>query len=236
MTEKEVKAAVQKEIRDSLQVLLDHDVELLIVEYFNNMEEMEWALEVATKLGKPVAASMPLGPMGEKNGVSVGECAVRMAKGGADIIGLNCLFDPKNCIETMTLMKEALDKAGIKKHLMAQPLGYRTPDVGNRGWVNIDEFPFALEPRQITRIDAAKFARAAYDLGVRYIGGCCGFESHHIRAMAEELHKERGGKLGEASEKSDVDFSLMEVQSYNINGEKGKKSYWWNLKPSSGLE
>ena len=45
----------------------------------------------------------------------------------------------------------------------------------------------ALEPRQITRIDAHLFARKAHELGVRYIGGCCGFEPYHIRALSEEV-------------------------------------------------
>ena len=35
------------------------------------------------------------------------------------------------------------------------------------------------------------YARKAYELGVRYIGGCCGTEPYHIRAMAEELSAER---------------------------------------------
>ena len=45
----------------------------------------------------------------------------------------------------------------------------------------------ALEPRTLTRWDVHKYARQAYDLGVRYIGGCCGFEPYHIRAIAEEV-------------------------------------------------
>ena len=32
-----------------------------------------------------------------------------------------------------------------------------------------------------------KFAREAFDAGVRYIGGCCGFEPYHIRAIAQEV-------------------------------------------------
>ena len=32
-----------------------------------------------------------------------------------------------------------------------------------------------------TRWDMHKYARDAYELGVRYIGGCCGVEPHHIR-------------------------------------------------------
>ena len=39
----------------------------------------------------------------------------------------------------------------------------------------------------VTRWDVHKYARRAYDLGVRYIGGCCGFEPYHIRAIAEEV-------------------------------------------------
>jgi len=44
-----------------------------------------------------------------------------------------------------------------------------------------------LEPRLITRWDARRFASDAYDLGVRYFGGCCGFEPYHMREMADEV-------------------------------------------------
>ena len=70
-----------------------------------------------------------------------------------------------------------------------------------------------MEPRQITRWEAARFARAAYDLGIRYIGGCCGFEPYHIRAMAEELTKERNGKLPEGSSKSDIGLQFYKEKS-----------------------
>ena len=65
-----------------------------------------------------------------------------------------------------------------------------------------------MEPRQITRWEAARFAREAYEAGVRVIGGCCGVESHHVRAMAEELSAERG-YLPASSDKSDHDLSLL---------------------------
>lgn len=32
-----------------------------------------------------------------------------------------------------------------------------------------------------------KYARDAYNIGIRFIGGCCGFEAYHIRAVAEEV-------------------------------------------------
>lgn len=40
------------------------------------------------KLGIPVGVTMRIGPIGDCNGVSVEECGVRMAKTGADMIGL----------------------------------------------------------------------------------------------------------------------------------------------------
>ena len=65
--------------------------------------------------------------------------------------------------------------------------------------------------RQITRIEAMKYAREAYNLGIRYIGGCCGFEPYHIRAMAEELRTERG-RLPAASSKSEFARNLFMLQ------------------------
>ncbi|XP_073333678.1 tripartite motif-containing protein 16-like [Pagrus major] len=51
---------------------------------------------------------------------------------------------------------------------------------------------FCLEPRILSRWDMQKYAREAYSAGIRYIGGCCGFEPYHTRALAEELAPERG--------------------------------------------
>ena len=46
---------------------------------------MEWAIEVCKNSGLPVAASMCIGPEGDLHGNSAGECAVRMARAGADV-------------------------------------------------------------------------------------------------------------------------------------------------------
>ena len=221
-----VKSKVQSELRKALEVLILNKVDLIICEYFRNILEMEWAIEVALEYGIPVAATMCIGPVGDESGVGVGECAVRMAKAGALLVGVNCLFDPFICLEVLKSMKVALDAFELTPYLMAQPLGYRVPDGGSFGWVEIPEFPFSVEPRQITRWEARKWARQAFDLGVRYIGGCCGFEPYHIRyrkrefnngrpyyvlpllrAMAEELADVRGG-LPEASSKSDHDLAI----------------------------
>ncbi|XP_023327836.1 betaine--homocysteine S-methyltransferase 1 isoform X2 [Eurytemora carolleeae] len=230
------KKEVHEELREGLEVLIQNDIDLIIVEFFGNIIEMEWAIELALSYNKPVAATMCIGPKGDTDGVQPEECAVRMARAGAHIIGTNCKFDPFISLETMRRMKAGLDAENLHPYLMCQPLGFRTPDVNHFGGFHLPEFPFAMEPRQITRIEAAQFAREAYHLGIRVIGGCCGIESHHIRAMAEELAVERGG-LPEGSRKSDHDLSTLKKKGDMGRDEfkmKGSKEYWQSLIPCTG--
>jgi len=229
------KAKVQAELTKAIEVLIEEDVDLIIVEYFFYVQEMEWAIELCKSYGKPIAATMAIGPKGDRNGISVGECAVRMSKAGADIIGANCLFDPWINLETVKKMKIALDAFNLKPYLMAQPNAYRCPDCGPFGWLSLPEFPYAIEPRQITRFEAKEWARDAYNLGVRYIGGCCGFEPYLIRAIAEELSQERG-RLPYSARKSDVDLSLWKsIEEKQVrHAGKGSRAYWDNLTPCTG--
>lgn len=61
---------------------------------------------------------------------------------GASIVGVNCHFDPETSIETVRLMKEGLQAAKLKAHLMCQPLAFHTPDCGKQGFIDLPEFPF----------------------------------------------------------------------------------------------
>ena len=58
---------------------------IYIVQYFEHVEEMEWAIEECRKTKLPVGANMCIGPDGDLHGVSAAECAIRMARAGADI-------------------------------------------------------------------------------------------------------------------------------------------------------
>lgn len=39
-------------------------------------------------------------------------------------------------------MKEGLQAAKLKAHLMSQPLAFHTPDCGKQGFIDLPEFPF----------------------------------------------------------------------------------------------
>lgn len=85
------------------------------------------------------------------------------------LVGVNCHFDPFIALETIKKMKEGLEAAGLldKVFLMCQPIAFHTPDVGKQGFLELPEFPFSLEPRICSRWDIHRYARQAYNLGVR---------------------------------------------------------------------
>merc|ERR1712151_1162833 len=109
---------------------------------------------------------------GDLHGTSIGECAKRMAGAGADLVGVNCHIDPFVCLEAMEGMKTALEASGHMKnpdfHLAVQPLAYWTPECGTekgkQGFIDLPEFPFALEPRVLTRWEIQRFARMSWDM------------------------------------------------------------------------
>jgi hypothetical protein len=55
---------------------------LSLPQFFCSLEEMLWAIEVCKGMGKPIAASMCIGPEGDSDGNTPGECAVAMTKAG----------------------------------------------------------------------------------------------------------------------------------------------------------
>ena len=52
------------------------------LQYFEHVEEAEWAVQTLKETGKPVAACMCIGPDGDMHGVTPGDCAVRLVKAG----------------------------------------------------------------------------------------------------------------------------------------------------------
>jgi len=127
-----------------------------------------------------------------REGVSPAEACKRLEAAGADVVGLNCSRGP----ETMLPLLEEVRRA-VAVHVAALPVPYRTTDeqpsfqsLEDPRWTEFPAgrpFPTALEPFTCNRYEIAEFTRAAYELGARYLGVCCGAAPHHIRSMAEAL-------------------------------------------------
>jgi len=221
------------------EVFKENDVDFMIAEYFEHAEEAKWGVEVCQKLmpDKVVAVNMCIGPEGDMHGMSTAECAKVLAGTGAQIIGVNCHFGPNETLEAMYQMKLGCEQIGLNVtkdvFLMAQPVIYHTPDAGRQGFIDLPEFPFALEPRVATRWEIQNWTRASYDMGMRYIGGCCGFLPYHIRAIAEELEAERGVQA-QGSQKHEKWGKGLEMHTKPWVRARATKDHWSNIQPASG--
>jgi betaine-homocysteine S-methyltransferase len=127
-----------------------------------------------------------------REGWAVDDACKRLVDAGADVVGLNCARGPR----TMLPLLEQVRKA-VKVPVAALPVPYRTtaqePNFQSLTDPHCDclprekPFPTGLDPFTCNRWEIAEFAKAAYAMGVHYLGVCCGAGPHHIRAMAEAL-------------------------------------------------
>lgn len=80
----------------------------------------------------------------QNNNIIITNIVYPFSPRGADIIGINCSFGPFVALETIGMMKEALDAEGLSPYLMAQPAGWYTSEVRNdvMGYVSLPEMPF----------------------------------------------------------------------------------------------
>ena len=112
-----------------------------------------------------------------------------VAEHGATVVGLNCSRGPSTMLPLLERIRAVVDIP-----VAAQPVPYHTtPSTPFESLESEDGhrmFPIELESYQCTRFEMADFARRAYDIGVSYIGICCGGGPHHVRAMAEALGRE----------------------------------------------
>ncbi len=55
---------------------------IIFLKFYAHVEEAEWAIETMKDYNIPVACTMRICGIGDKDGVSTEECAVRMAEAG----------------------------------------------------------------------------------------------------------------------------------------------------------
>ena len=167
-----------------LEVQMDAGIDLVVAETFTWLGEAMIAVERALATGLPVVVTMSY----ERDphsyeGHSPSECAKRLAGAGAHAVGVNCLRSPEQTLPLMVEMRAAVDG-----FVACQPVAYRTPPE-SPDFTSLAEFPFALDPLQLPRQAMAAYAVKARDMGVSYIGSCCGSVASHVKAMGQALGK-----------------------------------------------
>ena len=167
------------------QIKAQSGVDFIIGELFFNLGEALICLDRIQKTSSiPSMITMSFRQNNiSEDGYSVSDCVKELNKAGCNIIGLNCMNDPKHMYP---LIKEM--RSNFNGYLAAQPVAYKCTDeipwfTGQPG------FPDKLEPYHLNRYELGQFATKAKEMGVNYIGGCCGCKATHMREMAKALGK-----------------------------------------------
>ena len=190
------------------QIEAQAGVDFFIGELFFNLgEALLCADRINTKTSLPSMITMSFRQDNRtEDGFTVAESARLLEAAGVDIIGLNCMNDPEHMLPHLREMREAFDG-----YLAAQPVAFRCTD--EIPWfTGSTAFPDRLEPTQLTRFELGDFAQTAKDIGVNYIGGCCGCKATHMREMAKVLGKFSAENVWNTKDK----FPMSETE-YNRN-------------------
>ena len=181
-------AVVRAQYEEQLGWAAEEGVDFVIAETNDYVGEALIGLEVCQALGLPALVTFAsVQPETTYDGYDYVEACRILADAGAAVVGLNCSRGP----ETMLPLLERI-RAAVDVPVAAQPVPYRTTPV-TPAFEALESpdgrhlFPIQLEPYQCTRFEMADFARRAREIGVDYIGICCGGGPHHVRAMAEAL-------------------------------------------------
>jgi homocysteine S-methyltransferase len=163
--------------------LLEGGVDGFVLETFSDLSEIECAYRaVRAESDLALVAQMTVGQDGKSAyGTEAAHIARTLTEMGADVIGLNCSVGPAVMLDALEEMAEATSLP-----LCAQP---------NAG------LPRTVRDRQIYLASpeyVAEYARRMIELGVRFVGGCCGTTPEHVRAIRAAVEEARAPKRGPA--------------------------------------
>jgi betaine-homocysteine S-methyltransferase len=140
-------------------------------------------------------------------------------------VGINCFRDPEHMLPLAARVRRK-----VACFVATQPVAYRC--TAERPYFQIQQlhghlaFPLELDSFTLTRIEMANYAQKAKELGINYIGGCCGTAPHHLRAMAETLGRsapnskysprlELHAIIGDAGHRRERDERILCEQRYD---------------------
>ena len=165
-------AAASATFAEQAAALVEGGADLLILETFRHLDELQLAIEAARKAapGTPLCASVTFDPGGTvADGTDPEHVAKLLRDLGVDIVGVNCGDGPQLSLA----MAERMRVAGLP--LCVQP---------NAG------LPRTVDGRLIYMATPEYFdvfARRTIQAGATIVGGCCGTTPEHVRWMAKSV-------------------------------------------------
>lgn len=178
---------VRQMYEEQVRWAADEGVDFILAETLGYLAEGVIALEVIQDHGLPAVINFGSSHAELWDGCSYEDACRILEERGADVVGLNCSRGPRTMLPILERIREA-----VSCYVAALPVAYRTTEERPTFQALTDEgvgraFPIGLDPFQTTRFEMADFAVKAQEIGVNYLGACCGAGPHHVRAMAEAL-------------------------------------------------
>ena len=217
----ETEAKVRKIYEEQVQWAVEEGIDFVIAETLGYLGESLLALEVIKKYDLPAMITFASTEDTLRDGYSYVEACKILAREGADVVGLNCSRGPRTMLPILSDIRQEVDV-----YVAAQPVPYRTTGEQSTFQMLKEEnharaFPIALEPFLHTRFEMAEFSVEAREMGINYIGICCGGAPHHVRAMAEAL-----GRTPPASKYSPA-MDLHPMIGKNVKARDKKYMEYW---------
>lgn len=173
--------------KEQLQWAVEEGIDFVISETNDYLGEALIGLEVIKSFGLPAMVTLATVQNDKtRDGYDYVEACSILEKNGADIVGLNCDRGPATMFPLIEKIRQK-----VSCFVAMQPVPYRTtkrlPTFESLEEKGQRVYPLAVEPFLCNRFEMADFAKKAKDIGVNYIGICCGNSPYYFRAVAEAI-------------------------------------------------
>lgn len=172
-------ADMEQAFDEQLGILAGAGVDLVVLETFSHLDQLQAAARLARKHHLTVLASYMLDPFDSQGREPVErEVAARLqADTNVDIMGLNCGRGPADLLDPVRRFMGATTKP-----VVVMPNAGGPSEVGGR-------MLYLNSPEYFT-----EYCKRYVELGVRGVGGCCGTTPAHIRMAARAVRAMSGVK------------------------------------------
>lgn len=180
-------AEVRRQYTEQVGWAADEGVDFVLAETISYVGEALIALEAIKEYKLPAVVCFTTHQDKSKDGYDWIEACKLLADKGADVVGFNCGRGPEAMLPLLKKLRKAVDSP-----IAAIPVPYRTtpeqPSFQSLKNSNGESaYTLGLDEFLCTRQEMADFTSEVKDMGVEFIGICCGAGPHHVRAMAEAL-------------------------------------------------
>ena len=186
---KELREIFDEQVRWSKEEGADY----IIAETLLYLGEAEIVLDVIKSHGLPAVVSFAdrRACMRTMDDVPIAKACKTILEQGATLVGVNCSHGPDTMLE---VVKEIVKEVPPEK-VCALPVAYRTTKeeptffhlTDKHCPANNPVFPHGLDAFQVCQAEIVQFTKQCVELGLKYIGICCGNAGVYTRAMAETL-------------------------------------------------